>query len=115
MEAKSLTPTVYDKVGDCFRNRFDKAGWAHSVLFAAELPYFKQKLPLEMIQEMDEFDFKMRDQRKRKKEAKEKHEKIREMKSEDHLETTTTTTTTATMIKEDGDDRAKSAKKTKKK
>ena len=35
---KSLTPTVYENVGDIFRKLFpNKAGWAHSVLFAAEV------------------------------------------------------------------------------
>ena len=45
--AKSITPVVYEEVGEVFRNRFPvKAGWAHSVLFAAELPEFRQQLPL---------------------------------------------------------------------
>lgn len=39
---RSLTPTIYTRVGDLFRERFgDRAGWAHSLLFAAELPGFK--------------------------------------------------------------------------
>eukprot|EP01036_Dinobryon_divergens_P040966 gene40966-54249_t len=40
--SKSLTPTVYEAVGDLFRGRFGPtAGWAHSILFAAELPDFR--------------------------------------------------------------------------
>ena len=47
--ARSLTPTVYESVGDVFRARFGAAaGWAHSVLFAAELSEFRQKLPIEL-------------------------------------------------------------------
>lgn len=39
---RSLTPTVYEKVGDIFRSRFgNHAGWAHSALFAAELTEFQ--------------------------------------------------------------------------
>ena len=42
--AKSITPIVYEEVGEVFRSRFPiKAGWAHSVLFAAELPEFRQR------------------------------------------------------------------------
>ncbi|KAH8064327.1 8-oxo-7,8-dihydroguanine DNA N-glycosylase [Aureococcus anophagefferens] len=37
-DVASITPKVYDRVGDLFRDRFDNAGWAHTVLFAAELP-----------------------------------------------------------------------------
>ncbi|CAI5714029.1 unnamed protein product [Peronospora destructor] len=45
-ERKSITPTVYRMVGDLFRTRFaPQAGWAHSVLFAADLSAFKLKVP----------------------------------------------------------------------
>ena len=54
--AKSITPTVYEEVGEVFRDRFPlKAGWAHSVLFAAELPEFRQRLPIELQNEMKAF------------------------------------------------------------
>lgn len=54
--AKSITPTVYEEVGDVFRNRFTtKAGWAHSVLFAAELPEFRRRLPVTLQEEMKAF------------------------------------------------------------
>ena len=37
----SLTKATYDAVGDCFRGLWGKeAGWAHSVLFAADLRTF---------------------------------------------------------------------------
>lgn len=55
-QCKSLTPTVYERVGDLFRDRFgSKAGWAHSVLFAAELPQFKILLPTRLQDEMKTF------------------------------------------------------------
>lgn len=51
---KSLTPTVYKQIGDLFRSRFQpRSGWAHSLLFVAELPSFRQALPDDMIDEMD--------------------------------------------------------------
>ena len=56
VEAKSLTPRVYDRVGDLFRMRFsDHAGWAHSLLFTAELPAFRQALPTSISDEMATF------------------------------------------------------------
>jgi N-glycosylase/DNA lyase len=40
---KSVTPKMYLEIGEFFRNRFgEKAGWAHSVLFAADLKMFKE-------------------------------------------------------------------------
>jgi len=62
--ANGLTPTTYRLVGDLFRSRFpNKAGWAHSLLFVAELPSFKPALPADTIREMDAF----RDEEKAKK------------------------------------------------
>jgi N-glycosylase/DNA lyase len=50
-DKKSLTPTVYQTVGDHFRARFSPlAGWAHSVLFTGDLTSFKTHLPKEMQQ-----------------------------------------------------------------
>ena len=55
-QAKSLTPTIYQHVVDIFRTRFpNKAGWAHSLLFLAELPSFRAVLPADMVDEMDRF------------------------------------------------------------
>ena len=54
--AKSLTPRVYGRVGDLFRDRFgERAGWAHSLLFVAELPSFRPVLPSDVVGEMDEW------------------------------------------------------------
>ena len=53
---KSLTPKIYRQVGDIFRDRFEnKAGWAHSLLFVAELPSFRPVLPQDMVDEMEKF------------------------------------------------------------
>mmetsp|Transcript_20346 Transcript_20346/g.65595 ORF Transcript_20346/g.65595 Transcript_20346/m.65595 type:complete len:271 (+) Transcript_20346:1009-1821(+) len=56
-QAKSLTPRVYEQVGDAFRKRFgDFAGWAHSLLFGAELAgAARARLPPRLLQEMDAF------------------------------------------------------------
>jgi N-glycosylase/DNA lyase len=55
-QVKSLTPTTYYQVGDLFRSRFaQKAGWAHSLLFVAELPSFRPALPKAMVEQMDCF------------------------------------------------------------
>lgn len=62
-QSKSLTPKIYKEVGDTFRQRFGpKAGWAHSVLFAAELPEFRKRLPEDSQTLMKDFS----DERKRK-------------------------------------------------
>lgn len=64
--AKSITPTIYKKVGDLFRDRFIKySGWAHSLLFVAELPSFRNILPSDIVEQMDEF----REKRKESKAA----------------------------------------------
>jgi len=69
-QIKSLTPTTYKQVGDVFRHRFPKkAGWAHSLLFVAELPSFRPVLPDDILQEMDDFQ---REEKQRKKDMKEK-------------------------------------------
>jgi N-glycosylase/DNA lyase len=53
-EAKSITPTIYRRVGDLFRDRFTNyPGWAHSLLFVAELPSFRDVLPVDVVSEMD--------------------------------------------------------------
>lgn len=42
-QAKSLTDKLYDEIGDFFRSLWgDYAGWAHSVLFTADLRQFKE-------------------------------------------------------------------------
>lgn len=55
-QAKSLTPAIYDRVGELFRSRYGEyAGWAHSLLFAAELPSYRSLLPEELRSEMVSF------------------------------------------------------------
>ena len=55
-DCASITPTVYERVGDLFRDRFGAtAGWAHAVLFAAELPAYRAALPEAVVAEMDAF------------------------------------------------------------
>lgn len=55
--AKSLTPQVYDRVGDAFRSRFGEfAGWAHSLLFGGELAgAMRGRLPEALLADMDSF------------------------------------------------------------
>jgi N-glycosylase/DNA lyase len=53
--SKSLTPTIYQQIGGLFRSRFPtRAGWAHSLLFVAELPSFRGVLPPDLVEEMDQ-------------------------------------------------------------
>jgi len=55
-ERASITPAVYERVGDLFRDRFgDTAGWAHCLLFAAELPAFASQLPPALVADMAAF------------------------------------------------------------
>jgi len=65
---KSLTPTNYQMVGDLFRQRFpNRAGWAHSLLFVAELPSFREVLPDDMVKEMDAFRLAEKENKKKQK------------------------------------------------
>ena len=46
----SLTKKVHERVGNMFRDCYGPyAGWAHSILFAAELPQFEHKLPEHIV------------------------------------------------------------------
>ena len=59
---KSLTKVTYDAVGDHFRQLWGKeAGWAHSVLFAADLKTFSERLTTksEVEVEVDEVKIKL--------------------------------------------------------
>lgn len=70
-EAKSLTPSVYERVGDLFRDRFgERAGWAQSMLFAGELPAFRTRLSPELQAEMAEFRAQERQRSAEKRKAK---------------------------------------------
>mmetsp|Transcript_31522 Transcript_31522/g.76913 ORF Transcript_31522/g.76913 Transcript_31522/m.76913 type:complete len:392 (-) Transcript_31522:48-1223(-) len=43
LDGKSLTPKIYKNIGDFFRKRFGEyAGWAHHLLFIADLKEFKR-------------------------------------------------------------------------
>ncbi|KAH8602516.1 N-glycosylase/DNA lyase [Bisporella sp. PMI_857] len=56
---KSLTKATYDAVGDHFRNLWGKeAGWAHSVLFAADLKAFSARLTAKTEVDIDEVKIK---------------------------------------------------------
>ena len=83
-KALSLTPVIYEQVGDLFRQRFKlHAGWAHSVLFAAELPEFKKRLPLAMQVEMDQFDLQQRQLKSEKRESAKKRKLERKAAEEE--------------------------------
>jgi N-glycosylase/DNA lyase len=65
---KSLTPSIYQTVGNLFRSRFhSKPGWAHSLLFVAELPSFRPVLPDHLVQDMEAF--RVQEQAKKKEAA----------------------------------------------
>ena len=65
---KTLTPHVYRQVGDLFRTRFGyKPGWAHSLLFVAELPSFRPILPHDILHDMDQFRQQEQEIKKQKK------------------------------------------------
>ena len=60
---KSLTKATYDAVGDHFRSLWGKeAGWAHSVLFAADLKTFSERLTTKIEAEVDEVKIKREDE-----------------------------------------------------
>ncbi|KAF7887807.1 hypothetical protein EAF00_010101 [Botryotinia globosa] len=57
---KSLTKATYDAIGDHFRGLWGKeAGWAHSVLFAADLKAFSDKLGSKVEVKVDELEIKL--------------------------------------------------------
>lgn len=59
---KSLTKATYDAVGDHFRGLWGKeAGWAHSVLFAADLKTFSERLTTKIEVDVDEVKVKQED------------------------------------------------------
>jgi len=59
---KSLTKATYDAVGDHFRQLWGKeAGWAHSVLFAADLKTFSERLTTKVEVDVDEVKIKQED------------------------------------------------------
>ncbi|KAF4634875.1 hypothetical protein G7Y89_g3221 [Cudoniella acicularis] len=59
---KSLTKATYDAVGDHFRQLWGiEAGWAHSVLFAADLKTFSERLKPKIEVDVDEIKVKKED------------------------------------------------------
>jgi len=73
------TPDVYRRVGNLFRSRYGShAGWAHSLLFAAELPQFSRYLPTEL---QDELKRNAAAERGEKKRAREEANRRREAKA----------------------------------
>ena len=68
---KSLTPKNYKLVADIFRTKFHTyPGWAHSLLFVAELPSYRSVLPHHIIEEMDKFRHDEKLEKQRMKELK---------------------------------------------
>jgi N-glycosylase/DNA lyase len=60
-KSKSLTPAKRLMINQCFINAFGAyAGWAHCLLFAAELEIFKEYLPNELVQRNINFKTKKR-------------------------------------------------------
>lgn len=51
----SLTKATYDAIGDKFRSLWGKeAGWAHSVLFTADLRAFSERLKVEKVEKVED-------------------------------------------------------------
>lgn len=83
---KSLTPTVYDRVGSIFRSRYGShAGWAHCLLFAAELPTYRALLPPGLGEEMQAFRAKEKEAKAVKKAAAQERKRARESQSQEGL------------------------------
>ena len=58
VDVKSMTPTIYKQTASLFQSRFKRyAGWAHSLLFVAELPSFRAVLPQDVIDEMEKVSY----------------------------------------------------------
>jgi len=46
LHGKSLTKRIYKQIGDLFRDKFGHyAGWAHQVMFIADLREYSSRLP----------------------------------------------------------------------
>lgn len=59
---KSLTKATYDAIGDHFRSLWGReAGWAHSVLFAADLKTFSERLTTKVEMVIEEVKIKQED------------------------------------------------------
>lgn len=59
---KSLTPATYDAIANHFRGLWGlEAGWAHSVLFAADLKTFSERLTTKVEVDVEEVKVKTQD------------------------------------------------------
>ncbi|KAG2223738.1 hypothetical protein INT45_003462 [Circinella minor] len=89
-KGKTLTPKLYDQVGDHFRQLFGEySGWAHSVLFTADLRSFKDRLSdikkEEQVVEINHNDNKKRIKKRVKEEVVIKEEKVEEEKDDNNM------------------------------
>eukprot|EP00656_Telonema_subtile_P031873 TRINITY_DN34912_c0_g1_i1.p1 TRINITY_DN34912_c0_g1~~TRINITY_DN34912_c0_g1_i1.p1 ORF type:complete len:361 (+),score=107.68 TRINITY_DN34912_c0_g1_i1:70-1152(+) len=89
-QTSSLTDTVYKRVGETFRSRYGQyAGWAHSLLFCAELPSFIKMLPAQMQQDMASFKAAAKVAKSAEKEAKSAAKAAKQARSEQEQSTPT--------------------------
>ena len=74
----SLTKSVHERVGNLFRDCYGPyAGWAHSLLFAAELPQFEDKLPTHVVSHIKKFKDMCKEQNALKKLEKKKRKEMK--------------------------------------
>jgi N-glycosylase/DNA lyase len=70
-EAKSITPQIYASIGQRFHAFFgDHCGWAHQILFAAELPLFADRIPAEILADLAAFKVQYKAEKKARSPAK---------------------------------------------
>ena len=73
--SKSLTTTKRQVINACFVDAFGEyAGWAHCLLFAAELPIFTDRLPESLVKENQHFQHMKKQRAKERKELKKQRE-----------------------------------------
>lgn len=76
----SLTKKVHERVGNMFRDCYGPyAGWAHSILFAAELPQFEHKLPEHIVVYIKKFKDLCKERNALKKSEKKKKREAKAM------------------------------------
>ena len=86
----SLTKKVHERVGNMFRDCYGPyAGWAHSILFAAELPQFEQKLPEHIVVYIKKFKDLCKERNAIKKLEKKKKREAKAMLKQSSLKQTT--------------------------
>jgi len=87
-ESKTLTPSKRQIINDCFVKAFGiYAGWAHCLLFAAELIIFEKYLPNYLIESNKKFKMNKKEkkamEKKRKKDMKNNQKNMENMKNMD--------------------------------